>query len=256
MLLDIKNLKARVKEDKKEILKGINLSIDSGEIHVIMGPNGSGKSTLANVIMGNPKYEVTEGDILFEGRSIMNLSTDKRAKLGIFLAFQNPLEIPGVKFSQFLVSAYRNLHGEDKTIFELNKEIQEVIHEVSLEENHINRYINVGFSGGEKKKGEILQARFLKPKLVILDEIDSGLDVDSVKLVSLMIEKMAEEGIAFIVITHYKRLLNFIKPNIVHVYIDGRIVESDGVELADLIEKKGYSIVKEVKYDEKQIDNK
>ena len=244
MLLDIKNLKARTREGKKEILKGVDLKIDSGEIHVIMGPNGSGKSTLANVIMGNPKYEVTEGEILLEGNSIMDLSTDKRAKLGIFLAFQNPLEIPGVKFSQFLVSSYRNLHGEDKTIFELNEEIEKLAHRVSLDENHLGRYINVGFSGGEKKKGEILQARFLKPKLVILDEIDSGLDVDSVKTVSSMIEEMAEEGIAFILITHYRRILNFVKPDVVHIYLDGRIVESGGIELADLIEEKGYSVVK------------
>jgi len=158
--LEVKNLKARTREDKKEILKGVDLKIYSGEIHVIMGPNGSGKSTLANVIMGNPKYEITEGEILFKGKPIMDLSTDKRAKLGIFLAFQNPLEIPGIKFSQFLVSSYRNLHGEDKTIFELNEEIERLAHRISSDENYLGRYINVDFLAVKKRKVKFCRPDF------------------------------------------------------------------------------------------------
>ncbi|HPT59277.1 MAG TPA: Fe-S cluster assembly ATPase SufC, partial [Fervidobacterium sp.] len=187
MLLEVKDLYAKLSENQeaeKMILKGVNLAIAPGEVHVIMGPNGSGKSTLANVIMGNPRYTVVSGDILFEGESIINLRTDERAQKGIMMTFQNPYEIEGVKLDQLLLTAYRKLHGEDKTFFQLDKEMKKLVDDVVLPHEFLERFVNLGFSGGERKKGEILQARFLRPKLLILDEIDSGLDVDALRIVA------------------------------------------------------------------------
>ncbi|MFN6991632.1 MAG: Fe-S cluster assembly ATPase SufC, partial [Fervidobacterium sp.] len=219
------------------------LSIESGEVHVIMGPNGSGKSTLANVIMGNPKYTVVSGDIIFEGESILSLKTNERAAKGIMMTFQNPYEIEGVKLDQLLLIAYRKLHGEDKTFYQLDKEMKNLTDEVLLPHEFLQRFVNFGFSGGERKKGEILQARFLKPKLLILDEIDSGLDVDALRIVASQINKLKDEGTSLLIITHYSRILNYLDVDKVHVYVDGKVAMSGGKSLAYEVEETGYALV-------------
>ncbi|MGB9614183.1 MAG: Fe-S cluster assembly ATPase SufC [Fervidobacterium sp.] len=244
MLLEVKNLSAKLPEQDKVILKGVDLAINKGEVHVIMGPNGSGKSTLANVIMGNPKYEVISGDILFEGESILGLRTDERAQKGLMMTFQNPYEIEGVKLDQLLLIAYRKLHGEDKTFFQLDKEMKHLVDEVSLPHEFLERFVNLGFSGGERKKGEILQARFLRPKLLILDEIDSGLDVDALRIVANQINKIKEEGTSLLIITHYSRILNYLDVDKVHVYVDGKVALTGDKSLAYEVEETGYAIVK------------
>lgn len=226
-----------------KILKGVNLEIGQDELHAIMGPNGSGKSTLANVIMGNPRYKIDEGDIIFEGESIKDLTSDERAKKGIFMTFQNPYEIEGVKFNNFLLTSYRKIHGDDDSYKILNERIQSILEELVVSDNFLNRFLNVGFSGGEKKKGEILQARFLSPKLLILDEIDSGLDVDALRIVAAQINKIRKSGTSILIITHYKRILNYLDVDKVHVYTDGRIVRSGDFSLADEVEQKGYSTI-------------
>ncbi len=243
MLLEVRNLVAKLTDGEKLILKGVDLTINDGEVHVIMGPNGSGKSTLANVIMGNPKYEVISGDILFEGESILELRTDERAQKGIMMTFQNPYEIEGVKLEQLLLIAYRKLHGEDKTFFQLDKEMKNLVDEVSLPHEFLERFVNLGFSGGERKKGEILQARFLKPKLLILDEIDSGLDVDALRIVASQINKLKEEGTSLLIITHYARILNYLDVDKVHVYVDGKVALTGDKSLAYEVEETGYAIV-------------
>ncbi|MDM7320979.1 MAG: Fe-S cluster assembly ATPase SufC [Fervidobacterium pennivorans] len=243
MLLQVKDLVAKLRDEEKVILKGVNLEIGAGEVHAIMGPNGSGKSTLANVIMGNPKYEVISGDILFEGESILDLRTDERAQKGIMMTFQNPYEIEGVKLDQLLLIAYRKLHGEDKTFFQLDKEMKALLNEVGLPSEFLERFVNLGFSGGERKKGEILQARFLKPKLLILDEIDSGLDVDALRIVAEQINKLKEEGTSLLIITHYARILNYLDVDKVHVYVDGKIALTGDKSLAYEVEETGYAIV-------------
>ncbi|MGC8954961.1 MAG: Fe-S cluster assembly ATPase SufC [Fervidobacterium sp.] len=244
MLLEVKNLSAKLPEQDKVILKGVDLAMNKGEVHVIMGPNGSGKSTLANVIMGNPKYEVISGDILFEGESILGLRTDERAQKGLMMTFQNPYEIEGVKLDQLLLIAYRKLHGEDKTFFQLDKEMKHLVDEVSLPHEFLERFVNLGFSGGERKKGEILQARFLRPKLLILDEIDSGLDVDALRIVANQINKIKEEGTSLLIITHYSRILNYLDVDKVHVYVDGKVALTGDKSLAYEVEETGYAIVK------------
>jgi len=244
-ILEIFDLRASIKEDGREILKGINLSISEGETHALMGPNGSGKSTLANVIMGNPKYEVTNGEILFMGRSIKELSTDERAKLGLFMSFQMPEEIDGVKMRQFIINSYRNVKTEDDiTVLKLSSRISDYAKDLTLSDEFLQRYTNVGFSGGEKKKGEILQMGILSPKLAILDEIDSGLDIDALKVVAQSITKIKNEKTAVLLITHYQRILNYVIPDFVHVYLDGQIVTTSGACLAKEIEEKGYNFVK------------
>lgn len=243
MLLQVKDLVAKLSESDKVILKGVNLEINPGEVHAIMGPNGSGKSTLANVIMGNPKYEVVSGDVLFEGESILELRTDERAQKGIMMTFQNPYEIEGVKLDQLLLIAYRKLHGEDKTFFQLDKEMKSILNDVSLPSEFLERFVNLGFSGGERKKGEILQARFLKPKLLILDEIDSGLDVDALRIVATQINKLKEEGTSLLIITHYARILNYLDVDKVHVYVDGKVALTGDKSLAYEVEETGYAIV-------------
>lgn len=243
-LLEIRDLRAEVVEEGVEILKGVNLTINKGEIHALMGPNGSGKSTLAHVIMGNTKYRVTSGDILFEGQSILNLSTDERARLGLFLSFQTPEEIEGIKMRQFLINSYRNIHPEDqRTLLDLNKLMTELTKKLDLNQDFLERYINTGFSGGEKKKSEILQMGFLKPRLCILDEIDSGLDIDALRIVSESINNFKHDEMGILLITHYQRILNYVVPDYVHVYIDGRIVITGEKELAEKIEKIGYSTI-------------
>lgn len=243
--LEIKNLVVSI--DGNRILKGVNLTVGEGEIHAIMGPNGSGKSTLALVIMGHTAYTVEEGDIIFEGESILPLKADERAKKGIFLAFQHPFEIDGVKVSQMLWKAVQE-RGWKVSPMEFRRILRESYGRLKMEE-FIDRYLNVGFSGGEKKRSEVAQLLTLKPKLAILDEIDSGLDIDAVKLVGEELTRAKKENpqLSLLIITHYQRILNFIKPDFVHVMVDGRIVKSGGFELSLELEEKGYeSLLKEV----------
>ncbi len=226
----------------KEILKGVSIRARQGEVHAIMGPNGSGKSTLSNVILGHPKYAVTKGDIVFDGKSILGMSPDERAKAGLFLSFQYPFEIAGLSFSKFLHAAYKAQHPLDTTsVVKFREKIKEASKELRMSPDFAERELNVGFSGGEKKRAEILQMMVLKPKMAIMDETDSGLDIDSLKLVAEAVERMRSDDFGAIVITHYKRILNYLKPDFVHVMYEGRIVKSGGKELAEELEEKGYS---------------
>ncbi|MDU5369496.1 MAG: Fe-S cluster assembly ATPase SufC [Finegoldia magna] len=242
-LLTIKDLSARVGD--KEILKNINLNINYGEVHVIMGPNGSGKSTLANVILNNPQYETTSGDILLDGESIMDLSTDKRAKKGIFMSFQNPMEVSGISVENFIRSAKIATTDENIGFLEFREELEDNMDILEFDHGYSSRYLNVGFSGGEKKKNEILQMLMLQPKLAILDETDSGLDVDAVRTVSKGVKEFLDDNNSVIVITHHKEILKEIKPDFVHVIMDGTIVKEGSSELLDQIEEKGFNWIRE-----------
>ncbi len=241
-MLEIKNLHAEV--DGNKILKGINLKIKSGEVHAVMGRNGSGKSTLANIIAGNKKYVVTKGEVLYFGKNLLDLSTEERALKGIFLSFQHPVAIPGVNNTYFLkaaLNAQRKYRGEDELdAMEFLVHIKEKIKQVEMDESYLRRPVNDGFSGGEKKRNEILQLLTLEPKLAILDETDSGLDIDALKIIAGGVNNFRSPDRSFLVITHYQRLLNYIVPGFVHVLIDGRIVKSGGKELALQLEEKGY----------------
>ena len=239
MILEVKDL--YVSMEGKEIIKGLNLIIKQGETHVIMGLNGSGKSTLARTIMGHPKSVVTKGDILIDGSSILGLTADKRSKLGLFLQFQNPVEVEGVGFINFLHLARQSSAEGAVSTKEFMKEIKENIGELKMGEDFLSRSLNQGFSGGEKKKAEILQLSVLKPKIALLDEPDSGLDIDAIKIVSSSVNKMSEkDNIGLLIITHYSRILSFIKPKYVHVMVDGKIVDEGGQELIEKLEKGGY----------------
>ncbi len=240
-VLEIRDLHARVTE--KEILKGVNLTIKSGEVHAIMGPNGTGKSTLSGVIMGNPKYEVTQGDILFNGKSIKELTVDERARLGLFLAYQNPIEVPGVTNSDFIRQAMKSC-GSDLSLFKFIKEYDKACSDLEMPEGLAQRNLNQGFSGGEMKRNEILQMKMLKPKFAILDEIDSGLDVDALRIVGENVSEMVGENFGCLLITHYERLLDYIKPNFVHVMINGKVVKTGGRELIEKIDQEGYRWVR------------
>ncbi len=242
MMLEIKNLHANVKG--REILKGIDLTIPAGEVHAIMGPNGSGKSTLAGVLAGRDAYDVTEGQVLFEGKDLLDMDPEERAREGVFLAFQYPVEIPGVSNTYFLkaaLNAIRKHRGQEELdamdFLALVKQKMQLIH---LDDSLLKRPVNEGFSGGEKKRNEIFQMAVLEPKLAILDETDSGLDIDALKLVAEGVNAMRGKDRAILVVTHYQRLLNFIVPDKVHVLVDGRIVRSGGKELALELEAKGY----------------
>ena len=241
-MLEIKNLHAEV--DGNKILKGINLKIKSGEVHAVMGRNGSGKSTLANIIAGNKKYVVTNGEVLYFGKNLLDLSTEERALKGIFLSFQHPVAIPGVNNTYFLkaaLNAQRKYRGEDELdAMEFLVHIKEKIKQVEMDESYLRRPVNDGFSGGEKKRNEILQLLTLEPKLAILDETDSGLDIDALKIIAGGVNNFRSPDRSLLVITHYQRLLNYIVPGFVHVLIDGRIVKSGGKELALQLEEKGY----------------
>ncbi|MBN8861150.1 MAG: Fe-S cluster assembly ATPase SufC [Sphingobacteriales bacterium] len=247
MLLSIKNLQAAVED--KQILKGINLQVNAGEVHAIMGPNGSGKSSLASVLAGRENYEVTGGEVLFDGKDLLELSPEDRAREGLFLAFQYPVEIPGVSNINFLRTALNEIRAyhnqpplEAKEFLKLTRENQKL---VEFDAKLTNRSLNEGFSGGEKKRNEIFQLAMLNPKLSILDETDSGLDIDALRIVANGVNKLRSEKNAFIVITHYQRLLEYIVPDFVHVLYDGRIVKSGTKELALELEEKGYDWIKE-----------
>tara|TARA_R110000868_G_scaffold15811_4_gene71928 strand:+ start:8252 stop:8992 length:741 start_codon:yes stop_codon:yes gene_type:complete len=241
-MLEIKNLHASIKN--KEILKGVNLKINTNEVHVIMGPNGTGKSTLSNILAGKDDYEVTKGEIIFDGKNLLELSANERALLGVFLSFQYPVEIPGVSninFFKSIVNASRKAKGlDDVDAIPFLKEIREKAAYLNIDEQLLYRSVNEGFSGGEKKRNEILQMLLLEPKLGILDEIDSGLDIDALKVISEGVNSLRKDS-SFLIITHYKRLLEYITPDYIHVLANGKIVKSGGIELADELESKGYS---------------
>ena len=244
-MLEIKNLHASVLDiENSEILKGVDLKVNMGEVHAIMGPNGSGKSTLANVLMGRPDYKVTDGGILVEGESIAELRPDQRAHLGLFLAFQYPAEIPGVRPWQFLKAAHdakAEALGEEKmSVRNFTKLFDEKVQAVGINPDLVKRSLNEGFSGGEKKRNEMLQLEVLQPSLAILDETDSGVDVDALRIVAEGVNSMRSPERSFIVVTHYQRLLNYITPDIVHILVDGKIVQTGGPELALVVEKDGY----------------
>ena len=245
-MLEIKNLHAKIED--REILKGINLTVNAGEIHAIMGPNGSGKSTLAKVLAGHPDYEVTEGEVLYFGTNLLELEPDARAREGVFLAFQYPIEIPGVSNANFLRMAYNEKakhHGQEELDpLEFDDLIHEKIKIVEMDKSFINRSVNEGFSGGEKKRNEILQMAVLEPKLAVLDETDSGLDIDALRIVAGGVNKLANKDNAILLVTHYQRLLDYIEPHFVHVLYNGRIVKSGEKELALELEKKGYDWIK------------
>lgn len=246
-MIEIKNLHASV--NGKEILKGINLKVNAGEVHAIMGPNGSGKSTLAQVLSGHPAYQVTQGEVIFEGQDLLDMEPEVRAHAGVFLAFQYPVEIPGVSNSYFLkagLNEIRKSRGlEELDSFQFLKLLKEKMKVVEMDPSFINRPVNEGFSGGEKKRNEILQMAVLEPKLAILDETDSGLDIDALKIVSAGVNKLKSPTNASIVVTHYQRLLNYIVPDFVHVLVHGRIVKSGGKELAMELEANGYDFIRE-----------
>ncbi|WP_201613586.1 Fe-S cluster assembly ATPase SufC [Gulosibacter hominis] len=241
--LVIENLHVSVETDQgpKEILRGVNLTINSGEIHAIMGPNGSGKSTLAATIAGHPSYEVTEGSITLDGEDVLEMSVDERAKAGLFLAMQYPVEIPGVTLSNFLRTAKTAVDGEAPAIRSWMKTVKGTMEELRIGDEFLARNVNEGFSGGEKKRAEILQLRLLEPKFAILDETDSGLDVDALRIVSEGVNNAkAETDLGVLLITHYTRILRYIKPDFVHVFVNGRMVEEGGPELAERLEEEGY----------------
>lgn len=244
-MLEIKNLHVSI--ENQEILKGLNLLINPGEVHSIMGPNGSGKSTLAQVLAGRDTYEVTEGEILYEGRNLLEIPPEERAREGIFMAFQYPVEIPGVANTYFLreaLNAIRKHKGlEPLKHVEFVKMVKQKMKALDMDENLLQRSVNEGFSGGEKKRNEIFQLQILEPRLAILDETDSGLDIDALKIVAKGVNMMRTDERAFLIITHYQRLLNYITPDIVHVLVDGKIVRSGGKELALELEDKGYARV-------------
>jgi Fe-S cluster assembly ATP-binding protein len=243
-VLEIRNLHAVVEGEELEILKGVNLTVKKGEIHAIMGPNGSGKSTLSKVVSGHPEYEVTEGTILFEGEDITEMDADERAHLGLFLAFQYPVEVPGITNKTLLREAYNTIaranEREELDPLEFEDYLVSKLEIIEMKDEFLNRSINTGFSGGEKKKNEIFQMAVLNPRLSFLDETDSGLDIDALKVVSDGVNKIASPENAIVMITHYQRLLNYIKPDFVHVMMNGKIVKSGDISLAEELEANGY----------------
>ena len=245
--LKIENLHVSI--DDREILKGIDLTINTGEIHALMGPNGNGKSTLLSAIMGNPKYQVPKGSIYLDGQNVLEMTVDERSKAGIFLGMQYPQEIPGVVTSDFLRAALNAHQEKPVSLFKFIKELDKNIADLKMDENLAHRYLNEGFSGGEKKRNEILQMKLLKPKFALLDEIDSGLDVDALKIVSEAINDMKSESFGCVMVSHYERLFELVPPTHVHILVDGKIVLSGGQELIDRIDKEGYRWVKELGFE-------
>lgn len=245
-----------VSVEDKEILKGVNLRIGKGEVHALMGPNGSGKSTLSNTIMGHPKYKITKGSIYLNGENIVDMTPDEKAKRGIFLAFQYPLSIPGVRIFNFLKNMMASVQGREISVAEFRKVLKEKMKMLDIKQSFIKRYLNDGFSGGEKKRNEILQMALFDPKLALLDETDSGLDVTALKTVCEGINKIINPEMSTIIITHYKRMLEYVRPQFVHIIIEGKIVKSGGEELVEIIDSQGYDWLKpkteEVEEEEKQ----
>ncbi|MFP4656624.1 MAG: Fe-S cluster assembly ATPase SufC [Candidatus Woesearchaeota archaeon] len=239
VLLEVKDLKVEVEE--KEIIKGLNLSLETGKINALMGPNGSGKSTLANTLMGHPKYVITSGQILLDGEDITGITPDEKAKRGLFLSFQYPLEVSGVTVTNFLMSAVENVRGEKPSMLEFKKLLDEKMDLLGIDRKFLTRYLNEGFSGGEKKRSEILQMAMLDPKVAVLDETDSGLDIDALRIVSNGIRRFMDERKSLLLITHYKRILEYIEPDKVFIMMDGKIVREGGKELAHNLEEKGYA---------------
>jgi Fe-S cluster assembly ATP-binding protein len=237
-LLQIDNLHASAGD--VPILKGVDLTVDRGEIHALMGPNGSGKSTLAGVLMGHPSYRVTGGRILFQGQDVTGAATTERANLGMFLAFQYPEEIPGVSVIQFLRQALSNRTGIDYTVLELRLKVMDAMRELGMASSFADRYLNEGFSGGERKRNEVLQMAVLEPLLSVMDETDSGLDIDALRTVAEGVNKLVSPERGFLIITHYQRLLDYVTPHHVHVFMDGRVLVSGGAELAERLEDEGY----------------
>lgn len=240
-VLEVKDLHVTV--EGKEILKGVNLKMSTGEIHAIMGPNGTGKSTLSSTIMGDPAYKITKGDILLNGKSIIDLPVDERARMGLFLAMQYPQEIPGVTNAEFVKSAINARRPKDDPIplMDFIKRLDETLETLDMSEEMADRYLNEGFSGGEKKRNEIMQMMIIRPEFAILDEIDSGLDIDALKVVSRGVNQMRGDNFGSLIITHYQRLLNYIVPDYVHVMMDGQLVKTGGPDLAIRLEKEGYA---------------
>ncbi len=239
--LDLQNLHVTV--DGTEIIKGMNLVIPQGEVHALMGPNGSGKSTLANALMGHPRYKITKGSVTFDGQDVLSLAPHERAKLGLFLSFQYPVEVSGVSIQNFLRTAYNSLHGTKErpvNVGEFLKRLKEKMRLLGMDESFIKRSLNEGFSGGEKKRMEIVQLAVLEPKIAILDETDSGLDVDALKMVARGVNTLRGPNVGMLIITHYSRVLQHIEPDVVHVMVNGKLVKSSGKELAHQIEERGY----------------
>jgi Fe-S cluster assembly ATP-binding protein len=242
-MLKIENL--RVEIDGNEIVKGLDLDVGKGEIHAVMGPNGSGKSTFANVLLGHPRYEVTDGTVTFEGEDVLELEPDERAKMGMFLAFQYPSEVPGVSVANFLRTAVNSVREEELSPMEMYRLLQEKMAVMQMDPKFAERYLNEGFSGGEKKRNEILQMLMLEPRLAIMDETDSGLDIDALQVVARGVNEVRGPEFSAVIITHYQRILRYIEPDRVHVMLDGRIVTSGGKELAEQLEDKGYDWVRQ-----------
>lgn len=232
-----------VQVEGKEILKGVNLTLNKGEVHALMGPNGSGKSTLSNTLMGHPRYIVTRGRVLLKGEDILSLTPDERARRGLFMAFQYPLEIPGVRVRQFLRLALKSVRGKDVPVSQFRRLLQEKMELLEVDPVFAERYLNEGFSGGEKKRNEVLQMAILEPEIAVLDETDSGLDIDALRIVARGINSLRGPNIGMLLITHYQRILNYIEPDFVHILMDGRVVMSGGKELAHELEAKGYDWV-------------
>ena len=243
-LLQIENLHASAGD--QEILKGVDLTVNRGEIHALMGPNGSGKSTLANVLMGNIVYQVTEGTVTYKGEDITYAPPTDRGAAGMFLAFQHPEAIPGVSVIQFLRQALSNRTGTDLTVLELRLKVMDTMKELGIETSFADRYLNEGFSGGERKRNEVLQMAVLEPELAIMDETDSGLDIDALRTVADGVNKLTTPQRGFLIITHYQRLLDYITPDVVHIFMEGRILESGGPELAKRLEEEGYDSFRRV----------
>ena len=239
--LEIKDLHVSI--EGKKILNGVNLKIKQGELHALMGPNGSGKSTLSYALMGHPKYKINEGEILLDGENINQLKPDKRAKRGLFLGFQYPVEVPGVTLKNFLWTTWKNLNNGNSSFVDFNELFSEKLELLGIDKSFATRYLNEGFSGGEKKRAETLQLAVLKPKIAICDELDSGTDIDALKIVADGLKKAIEENTGILLITHYQRILNHVKPDFVHVLIDGKIVKSGDYTLAKEIEEKGYGAI-------------
>ncbi len=242
-MLSIKNLKVSLKDEDKKIIDGLSLEIKDGEVHALMGPNGTGKSTLSKALMGHYLYEINDGDIIFNNVNINNLEVSERAKLGMFLAMQDPTQVEGVTNSEFLKNAYEEQTGKHIDYFKFINEVNNSLEDLSFSKDVIHRHVNKGFSGGEKKKNEVLQIKILKPKFIILDEIDSGLDIDSLKVVCDNINKYKEENpdVSILIITHYPRILELIKPNYVHIMKNGKIIKTGDISLALETEKEGYN---------------